>query len=635
MCGIAGYHRVPALQRAGLKGMADAIRHRGPDGEGLWTHPGTHTGLGHRRLAILDLSADADQPFRRPEQERWIVFNGEIYNFLELRKELEGKGYAFRTRTDTEVVLAAYDAWGERCFDRFNGMWALAIFDAAKGRLLLSRDRFGIKPLYYSRQPGNGVIFASELKSFLALKGAIPVELDRRGWATALISPGSLEAANHTLLEGVKSLGAGELLTVEGDQWAVKPWWNTADHLSDPPQGLEAQAERFRELFFDACRLRLRSDVPVATSLSGGLDSSSIVSVVASMGRTPGFDDYKNLQYKTFAHEFPGSPLDERKYVEAVARKYGIDPVWVRADASALPALMDRLILQFESVYPGIPDSPWRLYKAQRDHGITVTLDGHGADEYLGGYHDYTYAALVDGLAKPWGLPGLVKQIRAQTGAFFSWSDALKKMVRTAADRGGDHALMRSLRRLSSPAYRTLSPRVLDETYEYEPLPIPHSFDAVNRGLYADFHQRVLPRILKNFDLMSMAHGVEVRMPFMDYRLVTFGFSLPSSSKIGRGVTKLVLREAMKDLLPEEILNRKLKIGFNSPFRELMGGPLRPWIEETLSRPSPMDEFISRKTLAETYRKTMVNPGAPWSAYGQLWKLISATRLSQLWSGLP
>jgi asparagine synthase (glutamine-hydrolysing) len=278
MCGIAGIWQLDGqrVERTTIERFISALAHRGPDGEGVLKEDEGRLALAHRRLAILDLSAAGDQPMRSPSGRYDITYNGEIYNFLELRAELEQHGFRFRSDSDTEVILAAFERWGPDCLPRFNDMWSFAIWDRLWRSLFLARDRFGVKPLYVLIG-ARRFAFASELKAFLHLDGFDPVAETQ-----ALQARLAGNFSDHVLLRGVESVPPGHYLEVTTKGTRRRRWWNTLDHLVSVPQDLATQAEEFRELLFDACRLRVRSDVPVATSLSGGLDSSSVLCSLAA-----------------------------------------------------------------------------------------------------------------------------------------------------------------------------------------------------------------------------------------------------------------------------------------------------------------------------------------------------------------
>jgi len=549
MCGIAGFYGFGKSPDAeALNQITDALSHRGPDGRGIWQEG--PVGLGHRRLAILDLSPAGACPMvcRGPDgRECVITYNGEVYNFLELRRELEKEGYLFHSETDTEVVGAAYLRWGKECLLRFNGMWALAIWESKERRLFLARDRFGIKPLHYLWHR-DIFYFASELKAFCALP-EFRRKLNRGYAAEALRKSQPLEGTSEeTMMEGVKKLLPGHRMEIDREgRWKKEKWWETRDHLASPPANLEKQVAAWRELFLDAVRLRLRSDVPVATSLSGGLDSSAVAAGMHLLekenpgGLTRAPRDWR----RSFCSVFPGTALDETAYAEETARATGSP---CRLTVFANPPSGRQIkesVWTMEDVSPALAVPVVENYRAMRSQGVWVSLDGHGADEMLGGYGWY--------LAEP----------------------------------------MQSL----------------------------------NDRLYLEFHQTLLPSILRNFDRCSMASGVEVRMPFMDWRLVCLSFALPAELKIGRGYTKWILREAMNGILPERIRLRRSKIGFNSPmvdwFNRGLGGLARQVIESPAWRSCRLfpARKIGEEILAAERGKTLGS--ADWEKTLYWWTCLN------------
>jgi len=535
VCGIVGIYdlRVPC-DPVVLDRFTDSLIHRGPDGRG--THIDGGLGLGHRRLAILDLSAAGANPMSyggADGKRYWITYNGEVYNFLELRSELETKGHRFRSQTDTEVVLAAYAEWGPACLTRFNGMWAFAIWDSQTRGLFLARDRFGVKPLYFHTGHGR-VTFASEIKAFLALPDFTAAINPRIAGIVAHDSQSYEGTELDTLMAGVRRVPGGHYLTIaaNGDM-RLERWWDTALHLPQVPVRYEDQVDGFRELFLDAVRLRLRSDVPVGTCLSGGMDSSSVAAAMARVAQSnPGSVDHARAAgdwRRAFIASFPGTLIDETVHATEVAAHVGAQPhLWVFEPKEAVHHIVDT-VWSMEEVYSGIAVPVWALYRELRRQGVVVSLDGHGGDELLGGY--------------PWYLDWPVNQ--------------------------------------------------------------------VNERLSHEFHVRLLPAILRNYDRCAMAHGIEVRMPFMDWRLVTYAMALPPASKIGAGYTKRVLRDAMKGFLPEGIRLRQQKIGFNSPMIEWFNGDFAPTIREIIAHPlwkespywdpKPFTETVVTKTEGKSW----------------------------------
>ncbi|HHY55695.1 MAG TPA: asparagine synthase (glutamine-hydrolyzing) [Chloroflexi bacterium] len=640
MCGITGIWQLDGapVDLSVLQAMTEAIAHRGPDGEGLKIAGAI--GLGHRRLAILDLSPAGHQPMSYANGRYWITYNGEVYNFLELRHELEQLGHHFSSHSDTEVILAAYAQWGRNCLLRFNGMWAFAIWDAQEQTLFLARDRFGVKPLFYLLERDR-IAFASEWKAFFSLPSFVR-RIDWSTFLTALLNPYSQEGIEQCLLVGIRRLLPGHCMEVTPHVVRVYRWWQTLDHLQTPPTGLRAQAAHFLELFTDACRLRMRSDVPIGTCLSGGLDSSAIVCTLAAIGRqaSQGGERLAQDWQRAFIATFPGAAVDERNYAELVVQATAVTPEYVTPTAADFLAHIDSAVYHLEGLDAGPTIQLWALYRRLRASGVVVTLDGHGGDELLGGYVSHVRHALYDaGRLRQW--PGRYLQMLNTYRAMFrnasdsmrppsslqdlviatnSWAQLAARLGRSLT--GNDKA---DLSPAATGLAQFLHPDLLGLAPTPEPPYIWPGNGHLEAALYREFHQTMLPTILRNYDRMAMAHGVEVRMPFMDWRLVTYVFSLPPESKIGQGFTKLVLREAMRGLLPEAVRTRRDKIGFAPPVVQWFQGELKQWLLDGLctmnhaGRVPLLSDPAQRKVCADIQRNQYT-----WNELITIWPLIHA-----------
>jgi asparagine synthase (glutamine-hydrolysing) len=538
-----------------LECFTDSLAHRGPDGNGFYIDSQASLGFGHRRLAIIDTSDGGRQPMSFANERYWIVFNGEIYNFLELRSELQQLGFQFKTDSDTEVILTAYRQWGEDCQQRLNGMWAFAIWDRDERELFLSRDRFGVKPLiyYFDREH---FAFASEMKAFLALDWFRP-DFDPAMVAAALSNERLIEGDERCLVQGLKHLPGGHCLRLRsGQEPKIRRWWNTLDRLEPATGSYTNQVQRFKELFLDACRIRMRSDVPIGTSLSGGLDSSSILCGMRYIRDANGAHGRMAREWqKAFIMTYPGAALDERAYADEVVSQTGVTPIYCLSDSDTYLDHFDRVLFQLEEI-SDIHLGPWLVYKAQRENGVVVTIDGHGGDEALGGYPWYVTAAIQDSLSRfdllrTLGLLSVMKGLDLFPGGNFYLGSA-RSLLEKLSRRGDRAWLLQKKADFRSPAFEADRPRLGKR-------------DELFKSLYTDFHFVQLPSVLRNFDRLSMAHGVEVRSPFLDWRLVCFLFSLPSDSKIGSGFTKRILRDALSGILPESVRTRTQKLGFISP----------------------------------------------------------------------
>ena len=577
----------------------------------------------------------------------WITYNGEIYNFLELRDELESCGHEFISDSDTEVILAAYTRWGEACQLRLNGMWAFAIWDRQERLLFLSRDRFGVKPLYYLHDHAR-FVFASEMKAFLALDW-FPALFDPNILARALEAPKSIEGTEDSLLQGVKRLRGGYSLKLKLEQAPrITQWWSTMEHLVNVPPNLKDQVERFRELFFDACRIRMRSDVPLGTSLSGGLDSSSVICSMAQIraGSATGERLATDWQ-RAFVAQYPGTTQDETSYAEEAVRVSGAIPIYKEINPDSVVEHFDECLYSQEEV-EDLHIGPWMVYRELRRAGIVVSMDGHGGDETLAGYQRYPELALLEALGG-WPQPFRLLQLRATLkGMSPDLSVGRRIGQRLLRDRDG----ISKTRQLIGSIYRAFrnrgAPRASNgdnwlrpepqavNWMDYEADPAAFSrFDSVGKQLYQDFHFTALPTILRNFDRCSMAHGVEIRAPFLDWRLVCFAFSLPTPSKIGGGYTKRILREAMRGVLPEVIRTRTDKIGFRNPVVD--------WIRDARVKTFVLDSVNSEGFLrSEIWNGPKLRDLAErsyqsgeYGEVGRLWKFIQASRLMELFRPDP
>jgi asparagine synthase (glutamine-hydrolysing) len=582
MCGIAGYSGTfePSL----LAGMSALIAHRGPDGEGTWLDQHAGVGLAHRRLAILDLTSTGAQPMVSEDGSVAVVFNGEIYNHPALREELRARGFRFRGRSDTEVLLQAYLAWGEACFARFNGMFALAIWDGRTRETLLVRDPVGIKPLYWAEAP-EGVLFASELKALLAHPGVSraidPVAL--QAYITFLWAPGTT-----TMLKAVRKLLPGHLLViVDGEVQRVSRF---ADVPMPPPSfetaTPEVWADRLRETLAAAVRRQLSADVEVGAFLSGGVDSSSVVALAARDRDPGGIRCYTiDLGERAVQEGFP----DDLPYARRVADGLGVSLTAIRVDADVADHLSDLVWALDEPQADIAPLNVSLIAAAARADGVKVLLSGAGGDDVFSGYRRHA----VVGLERWWSwLPA-----RARAG--LRWAarhvpvdaPALRRLRRlstmlAATDgrrivAGFDWAddeiradlLHPDVRRAAGDAYAPL----LDALSAYG-----GDGNALNRMLYLETKGFLPDHNLNYTDKMSMLHGVEVRVPFLDLEVIALGARIPPRLKQNGLVGKYILKQAMRGLLPAEVL-RRAKSGFGAPVREWVRGPLRGMVRDRLT----------------------------------------------------
>ncbi len=591
MCGIGGWFAWSGKppRPAVLEEMMNLAAHRGPDGQAtvVCGLDGSHeaappgesawpVGLGHRRLAIIDLTEGGLQPMTNPEEDLWLVFNGEIYNFVELRQELQGLGRVFRSSSDSEVILQAYRVWGLEMLTRFNGMFALALWDAANRELFLARDRVGIKPLYLRLSPGT-LYFASELKQFLALPDFSPC-LDPARTHDFLVH-GALDHNSGTLLAEIQSLEPGTWLKVSAQGKVQKgrfhPWPEPAGLQPFTPAQRDRAAGQLADLLRDSVGLRLRADVPVGSCLSGGIDSSGVVCLAAELlreGRDSAVTTGPGQHVFTAAYDDPA--IDERGFASLTANRTQARQHLIFPTAQGLMQDLERLVWHQDG--PVETPSTYAQYKVMElvsQEGIRVTLDGQGADELLGGYAGHQTAYLAQ-LARSLRLPSLAREA-AGILSLGGFKTLRQRSLDTAA------ILLGRSPRQAGWHRQWLAPE-LTRAGSGEAL---RCRDDLAQRLLLDATRTNLPRLLHYADRNSMAFGVEARLPFLDHRVVDFAFELPPAARIHQGWTKHLLRLALQGLIPEEIAWRKDKIGFAVPFnswyREAAG-----LFRETLARPA-------------------------------------------------
>ncbi len=598
MCGIAGFYQfgeqpvsAPVLER-----MTSRLAHRGPDDYGhvifndrrqphAWTleaSPAAHAkvGLGNRRLKIIDLSPAGHQPMANADRTLWITFNGEIYNYVELRAELKTLGHPFISQTDTEVILTAYAAWGLDCFRRFNGMWALAIYDARDGTLVLARDRWGVKPLYVY-QDAEHLVFGSEIKALLACP-AVP----RRPNYCTLYNYAArhyrwVDGGRDTFFEGIANLPPAHYWKVipDGRVREVRYWALDPERREVPALDADVLV-RFRELFEDAVRLRLRSDVPVGTMLSGGLDSSSVTVMAARLSAAP---------VTTFSARYDEQEFDEGPYIEATVRHVNADGRFIYPKpGELLDTLQAMLAVHDEPVCTVTWYAHWMVMKEVAGLGFPVLLNGHVGDELFAGYWDHYQYHFAD-LERddPQSFHAEFECWRAnherdpqEYARLKARLAAIERGEVREADAWADYAA-------------ALAP---DFCARYGMAPErPDPF--AGRGyltsrLFKELTYETVPATLRPEDRNSMAFSIETRSPFLDYRLAEFAFALPSRYKIRNGLGKWMIREGLRGILPEEVRTRKDKQGFNAPTVHWFRAESREGVREVLASRSLAERGI-------------------------------------------
>ncbi len=557
MCGIAAIvekHRGRTVDGLMLERMAETLNHRGPDAQGKNIFG--HVGLAFRRLSIIDLSASGNQPMCDAGERYWIVFNGEIYNYVELANTLRQKGHTFRTKSDTEVILAAYKEWGRDCVQRFNGMWGMIIYDSKEDTVFCSRDRFGVKPVYYY-EDAERILIASEIKALLASK-TVPIrENPERSFE--LVGFGYADTSTETLFKGIHAVEAGHSLVIEPSRKISKHrYWQMPDGIRET--GFDEAVVEFKSLFFDSVSLRLRSDVPVAALLSGGQDSSSIVCAVAQEKSRRGEN---KSGFSTFSSVYDDPALDERQYIRAVIEHTGVRSHFVEPQAVQLVEDLKSIIWHNdEPLQNSNHFAHWMLMKGIAEKGVKVVLSGQGADEILAGYDRHLIGPLVAENVRKGRILEAIDELHFARDKFgFSFSYSLAQSGKTLIPSA------------SWPLVKAFTVEKIGRTYSWPYVFAMrntfrrryHGHSRVRTTMLNAFLQHSLPRILHGEDRTSMAHSIEQRFPFLDYRLVEFCFSLPDVFKISRGETKRVMRAALAEILPLHIRQRTSKIGFATP----------------------------------------------------------------------
>lgn len=572
MCGIAGIYNInnaPASVES-LQKMLSLMVHRGPDDDGTYLDGSLM--LGFRRLAIIDLSPTGHQPMANEDGSVWVVNNGEIYNYIDLRDTLERLGHRFRSRSDTEVILHAYEEYGMKCLEHLNGMWGMAIWDKRKRRLFCARDRLGIKPFHYVFN-GQNFLFSSEIKPLLAVMDA-PRKPNER-LIFDFVANSMNDHTEETFFVGVNKLLPGHYLIVDANGMSKQKYWSlevdpAISHLSDADA-----AASFYDLFVDSVRLQMQSEVPLGTCLSGGLDSSSISCVINDMLINNRVNrDIIGEYQKTFSARFPEHPCDEGSFMEEVVKQINADDHYVYPQWEDLFNDGLKMLWHQEEPIPGTSYyAQWCVMRLAKEKGVTVLLDGEGPDEMLGGYVIFWpsyWTELVQqgswiqlmrelGIAKQYGHWPVLKSIRPLLSCLArdklpgSWIELSRRV--------------RGLPEKYPPSWKAMPwlnddfCRMNEHSFDFPPRWQENMTQHLHRYLIRDH----LPGLLRHKDRASMAFSIEARVPFLDHRLVTFVHSLSIRQKMRDGFTKVVLRNAMADRIPKAILQRRDKIGFGTP----------------------------------------------------------------------
>lgn len=617
MCGILGTIGFKDNSKFNLK----LLEHRGPDSFGKWSSPENEFPLvlGHTRLAILDISNSGNQPFLVDNDRYVFIFNGEIYNFLELKKQFEDKGQVFKTQTDTEVFLRGLILEGPEFQLRCNGMWSFCLWDRKEKSALFGRDRFGKKPFFYSLLDNEKLVFASEMKAIYPFLNSIKLNKNINIYLQKLFD---YESSEECVVSGIKRLQPGHYAYFKEGKLKSKRWWNTLDHLEVVPKNYNDQVQRWREIFLDSVKIRMRSDVRIGTALSGGLDSSAILSAMNFLKKKNNnqFREAKDWQ-NAFCSHYPGSSIDELKWARVASNETKVPLQEINIDPTSCEWSIKDALYQVEDPYLTLPFPMLTTYQAISRKGVKVTIDGHGADELLGGYGELSSAFRLSNRKQTAELVAIIESIKS--GKYhlnnkklninfikYKLIEFLKFNLRKPKD------IIKNLFTGNSLDYLRYKLNYSDQTH-----PKFKELDPLSQNLYENFHVTILPTLLRNYDRYSMASGVEIRMPFMDHRLVCYTFSLPWDSKVGGTFTKRIMRDALKGILPEKIRVRRDKIGWNAPLHEWFQDSLRKEIEELI-----INEKLSKKTI-NAWKKFQKKSNPNFNDGQKIWRKL----MPELW----
>lgn len=613
MCGIAGLLSPNKISDAEQRILAatKSLTHRGPEHEQYWHHPDRTVFFGHKRLRIIDVAQRSNQPYEYLQRYQ-VIHNGEIYNYLEIKKELEKKGYQFFSESDTEVIVAAYDAYKSKCLQQFDGMFSFAIWDEQEQTLFAARDRLGEKPFFFYYD-GTQFLFASEIKALWAagmekqVNESMLYNYLTIGYTTNPFNP------QETFYQNVQKLPAASFLEYDlaSHHLSIEKYWDVAVTENQTTSAGEA-IEQFTVLFKESIQKRLRSDVAIGTSLSGGLDSSCIVALCSQLAS-------QNYTHKCFTATFPGFARSEEDFAALVAKQFGLQHHLVNVEENSLLEEFDKLMWhQEEPVGSASVLAQYKVYQAAKQNGVTVLLDGQGADEILAGYHKYykwhwqalyaernlqksgeLQAAALLGVNESFGVKNKVMALLPHFSMAMLQSKKEKQAARhTGLNKEFTHLQKRNFN-YSTPANSTL-----------------------NSALYFNTFVNGLEELLRYADRNSMAHAVEVRLPFLNYQLVEFLFTLPAHFKIKDGWTKWLLRKAMENMLPKEIIWRKDKVGFEPPQKQ--------WMQNSLVQDRIRDSkklLVEKNILSTAVLNKPIQPAEASDALNSDWRYWSASYL--------
>lgn len=622
MCGIAGIFNLNEkdVDREMIKKMTGIIAHRGPDDEGFYVKK--NISLGHRRLSIIDLSDLGHQPMSNEDGSVWITYNGEIYNYLELKKELIKKGYVFKSKTDTEVIVYAYEEWGENCLNMFNGMFAFTIWDEKKQQFFCARDRFGIKPFYYFFD-GERFVFASEIKAIVSLPFFKKEPNEKLIYD--YLAFGIADHTEETFFKNIKNLEPSHYLVLKKDRLEIKRYYQlpfNEDLGKFERKKCQKYSQKFLELFEDSIKLRLRSDVSVGSCLSGGLDSSTIVCITDKIFRGKEFDkDTVGKCQKTFSSCFEDERFDERKYIQEVVKNTRVQENFVFPLGEKLWAEIDNLIWHQEEPFGSTSIyAQWSVMKLARENNTKVLLDGQGGDELLAGYLSY-FGPYFNQLLINGRILKLLKEIlKAKNNSQQSFEELAFYPLK------GMGMFLPQFFRLFLRKKLLLESNFINVNFadlykKRENINVKkESRMNLQKTLWQDGVNIGLRSLLRYEDKNSMAFSVETRLPFLDYRVVEYAFSLPACYKIHDGWTKYLLRANLKNPIPEKIRWRRDKMGFVTPEMIWLRNSRDKIKEIFKSKDFRSKDYVNPKLILDKIDSLLYNKDIGIS---ELWKFVN------------
>jgi asparagine synthase (glutamine-hydrolysing) len=614
MCGICGtfnFSGSPVAERS-IRAAMNAIRHRGPDDEGLYING--PIGLGHLRLSIIDLSQGGHQPMSSADGTKWIVFNGEIYNYRELRQQLERDGETFRSTSDTEVLLRLYERKGAACLDLLEGMFAFAIWDETERELFLARDRLGIKPLYFF-QDSRRIMFASEIKAILQDE-TVPRAIDQNALITYFTFGHSF--APQTMYQGIQKLLPGHYMRCTSTNSSTHKYWDIDRVEQHSSVDSEMCYEEIRHRLEQAVESHMVSDVPVGAFLSGGIDSSAIVAYMAKSS---------SRQLKTFTIGFDeGGQFNELKEARLIAQKYGTEHHEKTVSQIDVENLIQKLVYHYDEPFSDAANLPTYIMSQYASEHVKVVLSGEGGDEVFGGYRRYQAHIMSDKLRR---IPAVLRyDVASKLIPVHARTRELRKIIETlqineTGKRYGtwvnlfsDEARMQLLMPAAKQALQEFDGYDVFRQY----MERPRNWDTTNRIMYTDLKSWLPDTYLEKIDKAAMAVGLEGRVPFLDHRLVAYAYSLPGRMKVRGLVTKYALKKSLEPVLPHSTLYRP-KHGFSVPLNPWFRGSLRKFVADVLFDSSPRyADCLDRKFVSKLYNEHLRGE-RDWG--NQLWAILN------------